>query len=64
MSKRREKHGLSYQDGLMAGVVTCEGVSLDEPITLAAEDPRPEDRCPRCGDKLRLIWDVYVEEVP
>jgi len=43
----------------MAGV-TCEGEIVGS-ITAYEDEPWV---CDRCGARLRLVWDVRLEEVP
>lgn len=64
MSDRpKRKHRLGWQDEGLAQLVSCEGVELPgDPIV--STDSAEFDVCPRCGDTLKLVWNVYVEEVP
>lgn len=60
-------HGTLWEDGGIALLANCGEVDLRKHevlITAESYGGRPgEYVCPNCGKKLRLVWDVRIEEV-
>lgn len=55
----KAKHATTWEDGQSAGL-SCEGVEVDQVISIDHDQP---ETCARCSAKVRLIWEVRVDEV-
>lgn len=56
-------HTTGYEDGGWVSLATCNGVRIEDDITLyAAAKPNEAPTCPRCGKHLVLHWDVRILE--
>lgn len=54
-----DKHNLGWEDERQAQLTHCGETFLPAgPILKAGEI----NTCPSCGDKIMLIWNVYVRE--
>lgn len=58
MNRARPKHTTGWEDEQMAALV-CDGKYAGDQIIQAGEDAT----CSVCGAKVRLVWNVYVEDV-
>lgn len=58
------EHGLGWMDDGLAELSRCGTTRLvTEYVTLDADKREAPTQCPVCGKWLRLVWNVYAEEV-
>lgn len=58
--RRSPEHAIKWQKDESARLDTCDGHEIEPACYFYAGEQKA---CPRCGKMLRLVWNVYVEEL-
>jgi C4-type Zn-finger protein len=66
VTKPKATHTTTWEDDGMAAYICSRDAKASygsETSTLSTEDDCGNGQCPVCGQRLRLVWDVRIEEV-
>lgn len=58
--RRSPEHAIKWQEDESAALDTCDGHEIKPACYFYAGEQKA---CPRCGKMLRLVWNVYLEEL-
>lgn len=62
-AESKATHRIRWADGGIVGYTCSQAASRDDDGILSSERDDGEGTCPYCGQRLRLVWDVRIDDV-